>query len=103
MTKEEALSLANSYKQALLKNSIPFTSVILFGSCARNDSSADSDIDIAVIGKSFLSSRQEEAVAVRKARWPVSMKIHPVWMHAEHLEDIYSSLSQEIKKDGIEI
>ena len=103
MNKDDALSLARAYKQLLQKDGIPVQSVILFGSCARGEATPESDIDLAVIGTSFLASRQEEAVAVRKTRWPLSMKIHPVWMHAGFLENTFSTLAQEIKKDGVEV
>lgn len=97
MKQQEALLLAREYKSLLLKRKIPVRSVIVFGSAARGTMHEQSDIDIAVIGTAFLGSRHEEAIAVRKARWPISMKIHPIWLPPDYLENRFSTLAHEIR------
>ncbi len=103
MNQKEALALAKKYKHSLAEANIPFLSVIVFGSAARNRMHANSDVDIAVIGKSFRGDRFKEMTEIRMLRHPLSFKIQPIWFYPEHLEDKYSTLAQEIKKDGISV
>jgi predicted nucleotidyltransferase len=103
MKKKEALALASKFKQELRKSGVPFTSVIVFGSVARGEMHEQSDIDIAVVGTSFMDDRMQETLEVCRARRPVSYKIQPIWMYPENLENKYSTLAQEIKKNGMEI
>lgn len=76
---------------------------IVFGSVARNEMHDQSDVDIAVVGKSFRGDRLQEMHDIRKLRYPISYKLQPIWFYPEHLEDKYSTLAQEIKKDGIAV
>lgn len=103
MKKTEALDLARQFKMALKGAGIPFSSVTVFGSAARDTMHAHSDIDIAVIGTSFKNDRMQEMHELWRLRRPISYKIQPIWFYPEHLEDKYSTLAQEIKKDGIEV
>ncbi|MBU1911275.1 hypothetical protein KKG16_02605 [Patescibacteria group bacterium] len=45
----------------------------------------------------------DEQFALSRIRRGVSYKIQPIWFYPEHLENKYSTLAMEIKKDGIEI
>jgi hypothetical protein len=45
----------------------------------------------------------EEMHELWRLRRPISYKIQPIWFYPKHLEDTYSTLVQEIKKDGIEV
>lgn len=101
MQQQQALHLAKEYRQELQKSGIPFIKVIVFGSAARNEMHAQSDIDIAVVGIPFRNDRMQEMHEIRKLRRPLSYKLQPVWFYPEHLEDKYSTLAMEIRKDGI--
>ena len=103
MNRKTALSLAKKYKRSLKEANIPFVSVIVFGSAARNELHEHSDVDIAVIGTPFRGDRFEEMAEIRMLRHPISFKLQPIWFYARHLEDKYSTLAQEIRKDGIAI
>lgn len=103
MKQKEAFQLAREYKRILKKAQIPFMSMIIFGSVARNEMHEQSDIDIAVIGMPFKGDRMEEMHHIRKFRGPISYKLQPIWFYPEHLEDKYSTLAMEIKKDGIAV
>ncbi len=103
MTREEALSLARKYKKLLQDAHIPMSAFIVFGSVARNEMHEQSDVDIAVVGTSFKGDRFEEMHDIRKLRYPISYKLQPIWFYPEHLEDKYSTLAQEIARDGIEV
>lgn len=101
MNQKEAFALAKKYKLSLLKAKIPFVSVFVFGSAARNQMHMHSDIDIAVVGNSYKGDRFKEMTEIRMLRHPISYKLQPIWFYPEHLEDRYSTLAQEIKRDGI--
>lgn len=103
MTREEAFTLARKFKSALQEAHVPFDSVIVFGSVARGNMHDQSDIDIAVVGTSFKGDRMQEALEVRRARRPISYKIQPIWLYPENLANKYSTLAQEIRKDGVEV
>lgn len=103
MKKSEALDMARRFKTALEEAGIPFSSVTLFGSAARDTMHAHSDIDIAVVGASFKNDRMQEMHELWRLRRPISNKIQPIWFYPEHLEDKYSTLAMEIKKDGITV
>ncbi len=101
MTQEEALILARRYKLSLEEASIPMSAFIVFGSVARNEMHDQSDVDIAVVGTSFKGDRLQEMSDIRKLRYPISYRLQPIWFYPEDLEDKYSTLASEIRKDGI--
>ncbi len=103
MKQQEALALAKKYKQLLQEAKIPVTAFIVFGSVARNEMHDQSDIDIAVVGTSFRGDRFEEMRDIRKLRLSFGYKLQPIWFYPEHLEDKYSTLAQEIKRNGIAV
>lgn len=103
MNRQEAFSLAKRYKKTLEEAHIPFSKCIVFGSVARDEMHEWSDVDIAVVGASFKGDRLEEMHEIRKLRRSLSYKLQPIWFYPEHMEDRYSTLAQEIKKDGISI
>ena len=101
MNKEEAIQTASRFKKALQTAGVPFDLVIVFGSAARNSMHEQSDIDIAVVGRPYIGDRMEEQHALSRIRRGISYRIQPIWFYPEHLEDKYSTLAQEIKKDGM--
>lgn len=103
MHREDALQIAGRFKQALQAAEIPFISVIVFGSAARDNMHEQSDIDIAVVGKPYKSNRMDEQYALSHIRRGISYKIQPIWFYPEHLDDKYSTLAMEIKREGIAV
>lgn len=103
MSREEAMQTASQFKQALSAAGVPFDSVIVFGSVARNNMHEQSDIDIAVVGKPYKNNRMDEQHALSSIRRKLSYDIEPLWFYPEDLEDKYSTLASEIRKDGIAV
>ena len=103
MSREEAMLTANQFKQALQAAEVPFVSVIVFGSAARNTMHEHSDIDIAVVGKPYKNNRMDEQHALSRIRRGITYDIQPIWFYPEDLEDKYSTLASEIRKDGIPV
>lgn len=101
MNQKAALTLVKKYKRSLSEAKIPFVSVIIFGSAARDQMHEQSDIDVAVVGQPFRGDRFEEMTEIRMLRHPISFRLQPLWFYPEHLENRYSTLAMEIKKDGI--
>lgn len=101
MKRADALRTARRFKRALEVAEVPFSSVIVFGSVARNGMHEQSDIDVAVVGNPYMGNRIDEQHALSRIRRGISFKIQPIWFYPEHLEDKYSTLAAEIRKDGI--
>ncbi len=97
------MQTAIRFKQALQVEGVPFVSVIVFGSVARNSMHDQSDIDIAVVGKPYKGDRMDEQHALSRIRRRLSYNIQPIWFYPEDLEDTYSTLATEIRKDGIAV
>jgi len=53
MDRESVLRVIEMFRQALEKKKIKIQTIILYGSCAREDYQEGSDIDLIVISKSF--------------------------------------------------
>lgn len=60
-----------------------------------------SDIDIAVVGRPYKGNRMDEQYTLSHIRRGISYHIQPIWFYPEHLENKYSTLAQEIRKDGV--
>ena len=73
---------------------------ILFGSYAKGQPKADSDIDIAIISRQFGIDSMDEIIFLRKLALRVDSHIEPIPLCPEDLEDKYSTLVQEIKRYG---
>ena len=101
MNREEVMQTAGRFKKALEAEGVPFDEVIIFGSAARNTMHGQSDIDIAVVGRPYKESRMEEQHALSRIRREISYKIQPLWFYPEHLNDRYSTLAEEIRRDGV--
>ena len=97
------MQTAKRFKQALQAAGVPFDSMIVFGSAARDSMHDQSDIDIAVVGRPYQGNRMDEQHVLSRLRQTVSYKIQPIWFYRKHLDDAYSTLAQEIKKDGIQV
>jgi predicted nucleotidyltransferase len=99
MDKREAINKVKEYK-LLLRNHFPFETVYLFGSYARNNYSADSDIDVAVIVKSMERDFFDIQPLLWRLRRQVDDRIEPILIERDHDGGDFLS---EIKKHGIEI
>lgn len=102
-TKAEALILARKLKDILLSQNIPVEKVFLFGSSARADTHAWSDIDVAVVHRPFLASHFDERIAIRRARRVLDLRIETISFRPEDFENKYFTLAQEVKEHGIPV
>ena len=91
-----------------IRHTWPVERVILFGSKARGDDEADSDIDLLVITSEPVSREQEDAMqevawqAGMRHRVPVQLVVrsHDRWWHGI---DQATPLRMQIDTDGVEV
>ncbi|MDP2844206.1 MAG: nucleotidyltransferase domain-containing protein [Acetobacterium sp.] len=100
MVNQSVIDTAKRYIQSIPK-SMELKKAYLFGSYAKGNEHADSDIDIAiVIGKmdDFFSIQMQ----LMRLRRPIDLRIepHPIW---EGDFNIQNPFAYEIKKTGIEL
>lgn len=101
MKRSDGLQLARRLKEKLHQQRIPVQQVFLFGSVARDEGRPDSDIDIAVVCLPFGRSRLEEGVAIARVREDLDLRIETICLHPDDLNSKYSTIAQEIRREGI--
>ena len=93
----------HKFLQLLKLQGLSVSRAILFGSYTKGRANPDSDIDIAVVSTQFGRDITKEMMMLRKIALKVDSHIEPVPICPEDLNDNFSTLTQEIKKHGIEI
>lgn len=98
----EIITIAKEYLSLLRENNIHFEKAILFGSHVKGLAIEDSDIDIALIMKSFDNDRFDTRLKLMKysRKFPEVIEPHP--FSIAEFEDS-NPFAHEILKDGIEI
>ena len=103
LTKPAALRIARGMKNRLLAEGIPVEHVYLFGSVAAGRTHRWSDLDIAFICRPFGSDRTAEYATVAQTREDFDIPMDLICLHPEDMENPYSSIVQEVKRNGIEV
>jgi predicted nucleotidyltransferase len=91
------------FLQLLKQQGFNISRAILFGSYAKGAANPDSDIDIAIVSTHFGQDVAEEMMLLRKIALKVDSHIEPVPLSPEDLDDNLSTLTQEIKRYGIDV
>ncbi len=94
--------LIEYYKELKRKN-ISVDLIILFGSYAKGIPHKDSDIDVAVISRSFGKDRFKEGLRVNRAAHSVDARIEAIPISLKEYFDPHSisPILHEIKKTGV--
>lgn len=100
MDKRDALDIAIKYANAV-KSKYDFVKVILFGSYAKGNFNADSDIDIAVILKDY-NNLIDTQLDLMRLRRKIDSRIEPHPFRVRDF-DITNPVVNEIVKYGQEI
>jgi predicted nucleotidyltransferase len=103
MTRDEGITIACRFREAVLAKGYPVQRVVVFGSVARDEATEDSDLDIAVICEPFAASRMEENLALRRLCWDIDVRIEPCCLHANDFENRLFALPLEVEREGIEV
>jgi len=94
--------IARQYVNYLEDNDFPVQKAYLFGSYARGDFHKESDIDIAIISKKFITDWNDNENYLWQIRRKINPYIEPVGFAPKNFT-MADPLVYEIKKDGIRI
>ena len=74
--------------------------VVLFGSCAKNETTEKSDIDIAVVSETFGNNLPENFARLTAIAYVINVEIEPHPFTLESWNDVTPFIS-EIRKTGV--
>jgi uncharacterized protein len=100
-SRTEIEQIARKYAQ-LLKSELDVKEVYWFGSFVKGNGTADSDIDIAVIGDDFTGDLIEDTFQLLKLRRQVDYRIEPHPILSSEFNDDHP-LAKSIMEEGIKI
>lgn len=95
-------SILLKYKSLLEKDGFPVQALILYGSYAKGNFRAYSDIDVCVLSDKLLKNKDYYETYLWKKVLEVDPRIEPVGYHPRDFKDI-DPLVNEIKKEGVVI
>ncbi|MDD5055760.1 MAG: nucleotidyltransferase domain-containing protein [Candidatus Peribacteraceae bacterium] len=95
------LRAARALRKRLEKKGIVLRNVYLFGSVARGNATAESDIDIAVVCDPYKATKHQENVEFLLEGKKVDMRIQTVCLRPEDFQNPYFTLAKEVEKYGI--
>jgi predicted nucleotidyltransferase len=98
--REEALYTGKKFASKIRSEIDNKAIVVLFGSCAKNESTERSDIDIAVVSETFGDNYIDNFVRLGIIAYYVSVDIEPHPFTLESWNDLTPFIS-EIKKTGV--
>jgi len=99
MDREQAIVIATSYAKQVL-NIVNPSDIILYGSCVKNNSNADSDIDIAVIFDIFEGDYWQTVKKLHELTISVDTRIEPVLLETRNDP---SGFVETIKREGYKV
>jgi len=100
----EALKVIKKFIKALKQEGIAFDLVVLYGSHARGNARADSDIDVAVVSKNFGKDPIEEGMTLFRLAGKIDPRLEPVPIPVKsYKKDTWIPLIYEIRDKGIEL
>lgn len=93
--------IVKEYANLVMKE-LKVSEMYLYGSYVKGTFSADSDIDIAVVGENFIGDPVEDMLKLMRIRRKVDMRIEPHPFKSSDFE-LSNPYIQEILKTGIKI
>ena len=101
MDQKSALEIGRKYLLLLLKRNYPVTRMFLYGSYARGNHHADSDIDLAIILSEMHDPFQTQ-VDLLQLTWNFDTRVEPHPFDASDFSSM-NPIIKEILRTGIEI
>ncbi len=101
--RKSEISKIHKFIRLLREQGVSVSKVILFGSYAKGKANPNSDIDLAIVSRQFGRDVAEEMMLLRKAALKIDSHIEPVPLSPDDLDDNYGTLSQEIRRHGIDM
>ena len=104
MVKKSIRKIVHDFCKVMLEDGIDFDRIILYGSYAGSKWREDSDIDVAVVSKSFGKDRVNERMQLFRLAGAVDPRLEPISISLDSYEhDTWIPLIYEIKLHGVEI
>ena len=104
MAQSEIIMLLQSYIRLLNEAGLKIQKAFLYGSFARNEARADSDIDVMLVSSNFDGDNIDERARAWHLTRKVDLRIEPFTIGAKRFfSDDDSALVDQVKKEGIEI
>jgi predicted nucleotidyltransferase len=104
MAQGDVIRLLQLYIRLLNDAGLRIQKAFLYGSFARNEASADSDIDVMLVSEQFDSNDIKEKARAWQLTRKVDLRIEPFTIGAKRFfSDDDSALVDQVKKEGIEI
>ncbi len=101
MKPSERIAIAQTFRGTLIWEGYPAHRIVLFGSVASDEATADSDLDIAVICEPFAATRHEENMVLRRLRWDIDIRIKPICLHPDDFTNSGFPLAGEVRRTGV--
>jgi uncharacterized protein len=98
-----AIRKAKLFIQKLDKEGFDVRKAYLFGSYASGNANKDSDIDVCVISQNFGRDYIAEMVQLRKISLQIDSRIEPIPFCPDDINDPYSAIASEVRKNGVHI
>jgi len=99
---QSIVKIVRDYGRVVAK-AIPVQEVIVFGSYAKGDAHADSDIDVCVVSPKFGKDLFEESIVLDRFTDKIDSHIEAHPMNQRLLSNKYDTLASEIREHGIAI
>lgn len=101
MAPKEIRGVIKKFRSSLKKAGFPPCKVLVFGSYARGEARADSDIDLCLVSKSFERGREKFRKEATFVAFDVDPRIQVVVTDPARLKsDVLSPLLHRIRKEG---
>ena len=101
MSQNTVLRIAGDYIMAVKQQGIPVSEAYLFGSYARKNPHAESDIDICIISPTLGKDPIDEMMMLGRITLKIDSRIEPHPMSPTDFAEKYNLLAHEIKTYGI--
>ena len=104
MAQRDIINILKSYILLLNEAGLKINKAFLYGSFARNEARADSDIDVMLVSESFDNNNIKEKAKAWLLTREVDLRIEPYTIgNNRFFSDDDSALVDNVKKEGIEI
>ena len=104
MAQGDVIRLLQLYVRLLNEAGLKIQKAFLYGSFARNDAKADSDIDVMLVSDNFDSNDVKIKAKAWQLTRKVDLRIEPFTIGTKRFfSDDDSALVDQVKKEGIEI
>ena len=104
MAQSDVIKPLELYVRLLNEAGLKIQKAFLYGSFARNEARADSDIDVMLVSENFDNNNIDEKAKAWQLTRKVDLRIEPFTIGSKRFfSDDDSALVDQVKKEGIEI